>query len=124
MFYHKEITQTIINAAFEVHTVLGPGLLESTYEACLYYELNKAGLLVHRQMPLPVVYKEVELDIGYRIDLLVENKVVIDVKSVESIPDIHIAKLLTYLKLSGQKVGLLLNFNVSRMKDGIKRYVM
>lgn len=107
--------------AIEVHKILGPGLLESAYEECLFYELREAGLRVERQRSLPLVYKEVKLDAGYRIDLLVENKVIIELKAVEAINDIHIAQVLTYLKISGCKLGLLMNFNVLRLTDGIKR---
>lgn len=115
------ITEQILKAAFKVHTELGPGLLESAYEECLYYELKQAGFLVAKQKALPLIYYEVKLDAGYRIDLLVENSVVVEVKAVEALNDVHTAQVLTYLKLSGCKVGLLLNFNVSSLKHGIKR---
>jgi GxxExxY protein len=118
----NEISKTVIGCAIEVHKVLGPGLLESTYEECLYYELRKAGLKVERQKPLPVVYKEVKLEAGYRIDLLVEGCVVVELKSVEALNDVHTAQILTYLKLSGSSLGLLINFNVSKLIDGLKRY--
>ncbi len=123
MLYHKEITEKIIGAAIEVHRVLGPGLLESAYEECLNYELANSGLRVQRQKILPLVYKEARLDAGYRIDLLVENKIILELKAVESINDIHRAQLITYLKLSGCSVGLLLNFNVSKLTDGLQRFV-
>ncbi len=116
--------KTVLDCSFQVHTALGPGLLESAYEECLYYEIQQSGLNVLMQVRLPLVYKEVKLDAGYRIDLLVENKVIIEVKSIESLADIHLAQILTYLKLSGCKLGLLVNFNVSHLKDGIKRVIL
>jgi GxxExxY protein len=119
----NEISQTIIGCAIEVHKILGPGLLESAYEECLYYELQMSGLKVEKQKSLPLVYKEVKLDAGYRIDLLVEDKVVIEIKSVDALNDIHTAQVLTYLKLSGCKLGLLMNFNTLKVVDGIKRLV-
>lgn len=117
----NEISSKIIGAAIEVHKQLGPGLLESTYETCLAYELKQMGLDVKQQQALPVVYKEVKLDAGYRIDLLIENKVIIEIKSVEALADIHTAQLLTYLKLKDLKLGLLINFNSVRVIDGLKR---
>ena len=119
----NEISSKIIGAAIEVHKQLGPGLLESTYETCLAYELKQMGLDVKQQQALPVVYKEVKLDAGYRIDLLIENKVIIEIKSVEALADIHTAQLLTYLKLKDLKLGLLINFNSVRVVDGLKRIV-
>jgi GxxExxY protein len=119
----NKISEIIIGCAIEVHKSLGPGLLESAYEECLFYELKQAGLLVEKQKALPLIYKEVKLDIGYRLDLLVENKVIIEIKAVETFNDIHIAQVLTYLKVSECKLGLLMNFNVLRIKDGIKRLV-
>ena len=119
----NEISEKIIGCAIQVHRELGPGLLESSYEECLYYELVQSGLLVEKQKPLPLIYKEVKLDCGYRLDLLVEKKVIVEVKSVEALNDIYLAQVLTYLKLSGCKLGLLMNFNVILMKDGIKRIV-
>ena len=119
----NEISSKIIGAAIEVHKQLGPGLLESTYETCLAYELKQMGLDVKQQQALPVVYKEVKLDAGYRIDLLVENKVIVEIKSVEALADIHTAQLLTYLKLKDLKLGLLINFNSVRVVDGLKRIV-
>jgi GxxExxY protein len=119
----NEISEKIIGCAIEVHKSLGPGLLESAYLECLFYELQNAGLQVEKQKPLPLIYKEVKLDAGYRIDLVVEGKVIIELKSVETINEIHIAQVLTYLKLSGCKLGLLINFNVLRVVDGIKRLV-
>lgn len=123
MPYNKELTYKIIGCAFNVHSDLGPGLLESTYEACLEYELIQAGLDVKRQVALPVNYKDIKLEVGYRIDLLVENKVIIELKAVEKIAPIHEAQLLTYLKLSHIKTGLLINFNVKDLKKGIYRRV-
>ncbi len=107
----------------KVHSALGPGLLESAYQECLYYELIKAGLHVEKEKGLPLVYDDVKLECGYRIDLLVERKIVLEIKSVEALADIHLAQVLTYLKLSKNRFGLLLNFNVTKMKDGIKRVV-
>jgi GxxExxY protein len=117
----NEISEKIIGCAIQVYRELGPGLLESSYQECLYFELIQAGLLVEKEKPLPLVYKDVKLDCGYRLDLVVENKVVIEVKSIEALNDIHVAQILTYLKLSKCKLGLLMNFNVVLMKSGIKR---
>ena len=119
----NKITETIIGRAIEVHKHLGPGLLESTYEACLHYELEIARLKVLRQLGLPLIYKEIRLEEGYRLDLLIEDTVVVEIKSVESLTDVHNAQVLTYLKLSGAKVGLILNFNVLKLTDGIKRLI-
>ena len=119
----NRITESIIGAAIEVHRALGPGLLESAYEACLTFELAQRGLQVERQRPLPVVYQEVKLDCGYRLDLLVAEAVIVEVKAVDRLMPIHQAQLLSYLKLSGCKVGLLINFNVKVLKDGIRRVV-
>ena len=119
----NEISSKIIGAAIEVHKQLGPGLLESTYETCLAYELKQMGLDVKQQQALPVVYKEVKLDAGYRIDLLIENKVIIEIKSVEALADIHTAQLLTYLKLKDLKLGLLINFNSVKVIEGLKRII-
>ena len=119
----NELTQRIIGAAIEVHRTLGPGLLESAYEACLAFELGERGLHVARQVALPVVYKDVQIDCGYRVDLLVEDAVVVELKAVEKLRPIHEAQVLSYLKLSGRHVGLLINFNVTLLKDGIRRLV-
>ncbi len=119
----NDVGETILGCAIKVHTALGPGLLESTYEVCLAYELQKAGLKLDRQVPLPVIYDEVELDAGYRMDLLVADIVVVELKVVEKILPLHTAQLLSYLKLSKRKLGYLLNFNVVHMRDGIKRVV-
>ena len=121
---HEEITKQIIGAAIEVHRALGPGLLESTYEACLAFELAKRGLRIEEQRAIPVVYQSVKLDCGYRIDLLVNKKVIVEIKAVESLLPIHEAQLLSYLKLSGCKVGLLINFNVRVLRVGLKRLVL
>ena len=120
----NQITEKIIGCAIEVHKQLGPGLLESAYEECLFYELINKGLNVKKQLALPLVYKEIKLDAGYRIDLLVENKVIIEIKSVDAIADIHKAQLMTYMKLANIKLGLLINFNVLRLKDGIVRWII
>ncbi len=120
----NELSNTIIGLAIEVHRQLGPGLLESAYQECLYYELKKAGLKVEKEKPMPIVYKEVKLDHGYRMDLLVENEVVIEIKTVECFTDVHIAQVLTYLKLGNYKLGLLINFHVSLLKNGIKRLIL
>ncbi len=119
----NRITDAIIGAAIRVHRALGPGLLESAYEACLAYELSEAGFPVETQKPLPVVYRGVRLDCGYRLDLLVEGAVVVELKSVEKLLPIHDAQMLSYLKLSGCRVGLLINFNVMMLKSGIRRLV-
>ena len=117
----NEISEKVIGCAIQVHRELGPGLLESSYQECLYFELIQSGLLVEKQKPLPLVYKEVKLECGYRLDLIVENKVVIEVKAVEALNDVHMAQILTCLKLSKCRLGLLMNFNVALMKDGIRR---
>ena len=117
----NKITEAIIGAAIEVHRALGPGLLESAYVTCLVYELRQRGFKVLEQVPLPLVYKEVKLDCGYRLDLLVNDAVIVEVKSVESLAPIHEAQLLSYLKLADCKIGLLINFNVKMLKHGIKR---
>ena len=121
---NQELTHSIIGCAMEVHRSLGPGLLGSAYEACLAYGLIKAGLFIERQKAVPVVYKEVKLECGYRIDILVENIVVLELKTVEAFTDVHEAQMLTYLKFSGKSVGLMINFNVSILKGGLRRYVL
>ncbi len=120
----EKVFKEVLDASFKVHSALGPGLLESAYEECLYYELQKIGFNVVKQKPLPLIYEKVKLEIGYRVDILVENKVIVEIKSVESLADIHLAQILTYLKLSGCKLGLLVNFNVKHLKDGIKRVIL
>jgi len=117
----NELSNIIIGCAIEVHRKLGPGLLESAYKECLYFELVSKGLLVEKEKPMPIIYKEVKLDHGYRIDLLIENKVIVETKTVESFNDVHTAQVITYLKLGNYKLGLLLNFHVLVMKNGIKR---
>lgn len=117
----NDITHEILDSAYKVHTALGPGLLESAYRTCLVYELRKKGLKVEEEKPLPLIYEEVKLDCGYRIDILVENKIVIELKTVEAFTDVHTAQVLTYLKLSNIHVGLLLNFYTKSLRDGIKR---
>ena len=119
----NEISQLIIGCAIKVHTALGPGLLESAYEECLYYELVKEGLKVEKQKALPLIYEEIKLEVGYRLDLIVEDKVIIEIKACEGLNDVHLSQVLTYLKLSNVNLGLLINFNVTRVKDGIKRVV-
>ena len=119
----NEIANRILGCALEVHKSLGPGLLESAYKECLFYKLSKEGLHVVKEKPMPLVFEEIQLECGYRIDLLVENKVVIELKSVEALNDVHLAQTLTYLKLGNYKLGLLMNFNVSLLKNGIRRVV-
>jgi GxxExxY protein len=119
----QEISHAVITAAMRVHSELGPGLLESTYTACLQHELKKAGLKADAQVGLPVVYDGVKLDLGYRIELLVEDLVIVELKSVDAIAPVHQAQIISYLKLSGRSLGLLINFNVTHLKDGIKRFV-
>lgn len=116
-----ELTSQIIAASIEVHRRLGPGLLESAYEACLLYELHKRGLKAISQVAVPIIYDEVKIDVGYRIDILVEGSVLLELKSVEKVIPLYEAQVLSYLKLSGHQVGLLINFNVTRLKDGITR---
>ena len=120
----NQIGTLVLDAAFQVHKELGPGLLESTYETCLGYECIQKGLFTETQIALPVVYKQVKLECGYRIDLRAERKVIVEVKSVEALNDVHLAQLLTYLRLSGCKLGYLINFNVKQLKEGIKRVVL
>ena len=124
MYYHKELTQKIIGAAMEVHRAIGPGLLESAYQACLARELSVRGIPFEKEKPLPLDYKGVQLDCGYRLDFLVDDKVVVELKAVEIMHPVYEAQLLTYLKLTGCKVGLLINFNVPVLKDGITRRVL
>ena len=119
-----EVSNRVIGCAIEVHRHLGPGLLESAYEQCLAHELSRNGIGFQLQLALPVQYKDVRLDCGYRIDILVENQLIVELKSVEEIRGIHEAQLLTYMKLAGMKIGLLMNFNVTKLKDGIQRFVL
>ncbi|MEZ5083276.1 MAG: GxxExxY protein [Bacteroidales bacterium] len=119
----NELTEKIIGCAIKVHQELGPGLLESAYIECLKYELQLSGLEVEKEKSLPLIYHEVHLEIGYRIDLLVEDRIIVEVKSVEALNDVHTAQVLTYLKLNNNKFGLLINFNVSLLKNGLKRLI-
>ena len=123
MVSENEISRIVFDAGLKVHKTLGPGLLESAYEECIYYELLKGGLKIEKQKALPLVYEEVKLEIGYRADLLIENKFIVEIKSVEALYDIHLAQVLTYLKLANCKLGLLINFNVLLFKDGVKRVI-
>lgn len=120
----NQITHEILDSAYKVHSALGPGLLESAYRTCLVYELRKKGLFVEEEKALPLIYEEVKLELGYRIDILVEKQVVIELKTVEAFTDVHTAQVLTYLRLSQNHVGLLLNFYTKSLKDGIKRLVL
>ena len=117
----NEITEQVIGLAIQIHRALGPGLLESAYEACLYYKVLKAGLYAERQKPVPLIYEEVKLDCGYRADLVVERKVVIEIKAVEALNEIHLMQTLTHIKLLDLRLGLLINFNVPKLPDGIRR---
>ena len=119
----NKITEKIIGAAINVHRVLGPGLLESAYQECLFFELKSLGLKVEKELVLPIVYKEIKLDHGYRIDLLVENTIVIELKTVESFTDVHSAQILTYMKLGNYPLGLLINFHTKLLKNGLKRFI-
>ncbi len=119
----NELATKVIGIAIEVHQALGPGLLEKAYQECLFYKLEKAGFKVEKEKAMPLVFEDVKLDCGYRIDLLVEDKVVLELKSVEALNDVHLAQILTYLKLGNYKLGLLINFNVALLKYGIKRVV-
>ncbi len=119
----EEVATLIIGCAIKVHKSLGPDLLESAYKECLYYELLKAGLFVEKEKPMPLIYKEVKLDVGYRIDLLVERRLIIEIKSKEALNDIDLAQTLTYLKIGDFRLGLLINYNVTLLKNGLKRVV-
>lgn len=119
----NELSKIVFDCALKVHQKLGPGLLESAYEECLFYELNKTDLDVQKQKALPLIYEEIKLDVGYRLDIIIENKLIVEIKSVEALNDVHFAQLLTYLKLTDCKLGLLINFNVTLIKNGIKRIV-
>jgi GxxExxY protein len=121
---NEDVFKQVLDSSFKVHSALGPGLLESSYEECLCFELKQQGLNVEKQKPFPLIYKEVKLDIGYRIDLFVEKNVVVEIKSIDAFNEVHYAQILTYLKLSGCKLGLLINFNVRHLKDGIKRIIL
>lgn len=119
----NELSNKVIGLAMEVHTALGPGLLESAYKECLYYKMGSSVFFVEKEKAMPLVFEQVKLECGYRIDLLVEQKLVIEIKSVEALNDVHLAQTLTYMKLGNYKLGLLMNFNVARLKEGIKRVV-
>jgi GxxExxY protein len=119
----NEISYKVIKLAIAVHNALGPGLLESAYKECLFFKLKEAGLSVEKEKPVPLVFEKVKLDCGYRLDLLVENKIVVEVKSVEGLNDVHLAQTLTYLRLGNLRLGLLINFNVKLLKEGIRRVV-
>ena len=119
----NEISKIVFDCALKVHKTLGPGLLESAYGECLFYELSKTGLFIEKQKALPLIYEEVNLEVGYWIDIIVENKFIIEIKSVDALNDVHMAQVLTYLKLSDCKLGFLINFNVVLLKDGIKRVI-
>jgi GxxExxY protein len=120
----EKIFKKVLDCSFQVYTALGPGLLESAYTECLYFDLIQSGLKVEKQKPLPLIYKEVRLEAGYRIDLLVESCIIVEIKSIEALTDTHMAQILTYLKLSKCRLGLLANFNVLHLKDGIKRIIL
>ena len=120
----NKLTERVIGCAIKVHSELGPGLLESAYEECLYYELDRSKIHVEKQKPMPLVYYDIKLDCGYRVDLLIENKLIVEIKAVAALTDVHIAQTLTYMKLSGCKLGLLLNFNVTKLVNGIKRLIL
>ena len=120
----NQLTQKIIGIAMQVHTQLGPGLLESAYKECLSYELINSGLYVQKEFPVPLIYKEVKLDCGYRADIIINNEVILEIKSVEVLNDVHLAQILTYLKIANKKIGLLMNFNVARLRDGIRRVIL
>jgi GxxExxY protein len=124
MLKHKEITDKVLKCAYDVHTELGPGLFEKVYQECLYFELRQTGLHVQKEVELPVEYKGYEIEAGFRIDLLVEDKIIIELKSVKELLDIHQAQILTYMKLSCCDVGFLINFNVKSLREGIKRFVI
>ncbi len=119
----QEISKIVFDCALRVHKALGPGLLESAYEECLYYELKKSNLKIEKQKPLPLIYEEVKLDVGYRIDKIIEDKFIVEIKAVETLNEVHLAQLLTYLKLTDCKLGLLINFNVKLLKNGVQRVI-
>jgi GxxExxY protein len=119
----NELSNKVIGSCIELHMLLGPGLLENAYKECLFYKLGKSGLYVEKEKPIPLIFETIRLDCGYRLDILVENKLVIEIKSVEALNEVHFAQTLTYIRLGNYKLGLLLNFNVVRFKEGIKRVV-
>lgn len=122
-YTENELSKIVFEEALKVHRTLGPGLLESAYQECLFYELSKTGLWAQKEKALPLVYETVKLDCGYRLDIIVENKLIVEVKSVEALNDIHLAQMLTYLKLANCKLGLLINFNVILIKEGVRRVI-
>ncbi|MGD1320729.1 GxxExxY protein [Chryseobacterium sp. 2R14A] len=122
-FSENEISRVVYESGYLVHKSLGPGLLESAYEECMFYELKKEGLFVEKQKPMPLIYNEVTMDVGYRLDLLIESKFILEIKSVEALNDIHLAQILTYLRLSNCKLGMLINFNTFHFKNGVKRVI-
>lgn len=119
----NNISKIVYESGYLVHKNLGPGLLESAYEECMFYELKKSGLFVEKQKPMPLIYNEIKLDVGYRLDFLIEHKFVLEIKSVEALNDIHLAQILTYLRLSNCKLGFLINFNILQFKNGVKRVI-
>jgi GxxExxY protein len=123
MQVENDLATEVIGSAIAVHKILGPGLLESAYKECLFYELISKGIYVEKERPLPLIYKEIRMDCGYRLDLIVENKIIVEIKAVEALNDVHLAQVLTYLKVSGCKLGLLINFNVLKVKDGVRRII-
>ena len=123
MQVENDLATEVIGSAITIHRALGPGSLESAYKECLFYELISKGLYVEKEKPLPLIYKEIKMDCGYRLDLLVENKIIVEVKAVEALNDVRLAQVLTYLKVSGCKLGLLMNFNVLKVKDGVRRII-
>jgi len=124
MLLDEILTEKILGCAYTVHSILGPGLLERTYEECLYYELKQNGFIVEKQKEIPLKYKEIWIDVSYRLDLLVENRIILELKAVDDLAPIHTAQLLTYLKLTGCQIGYLINFNVKSLRNGIKRYII
>jgi GxxExxY protein len=121
---HQELTSRILKCAFRVHSSLGPGLLESAYEECLHYELERNGIIAIKQKPMPLIYEGKKLDLGYRIDLLIEDLIIVEIKSVEILNPVHLAQLMTYMKLSNCRIGFLINFNIVSLKEGIKRVII
>jgi GxxExxY protein len=119
----EKIFRQILNSAFFVHSELGPGLLESAYEQCLYYDLSRKGLKVEKQKSMPLIFCEMKMEVGYRLDLFVENDIIVEIKAVEALNDVHMAQILTYMKISGCKLGLLVNFNCRHLKDGIRKVI-
>jgi GxxExxY protein len=117
------VFRQVLNSAFSVHSELGPGLLESAYEQCLYHELSRLGIKVEKQKGMPLIYREMKMELGYRLDLFVEDEIIIEIKAVDALNDVHMAQILTYLKISGCKLGLLINFNCRHLKDGIRRVI-